>query len=142
MQKIKGLDCILLVDDDLPTNFVHQKIIEAAQIDTYVHTTTSAMEALEYLTSTGKYTGGDRHLQPGIILLDINMPGMNGWDFLDEYVQLDGAQKARIVVIMVTSSINPADKERAAQHAGITSFLNKPLTVPTIRKVVDDYFTV
>ena len=140
--KINGLDCILLIDDDDSTNFVHRKVIEFTNIHTDVQITTSGIEALEYLTCTGKYAGNKNYAQSGIIFLDINMPGMDGWDFLEEYKQLNENQKARIVVVMVTSSINPADKERAETNKDVISFLNKPLTVESVQKVVADYFYV
>lgn len=139
-EKIDGLHCILLVDDDEPTNFFHRKMIEFSEIDTHVQVTTSAVEALEYLTSSGRYADAEGYPQPGIIFLDINMPGMNGWDFLEDYRGLNDNQKARIIVVMLTSSINPADRELAGRHAEITTFLQKPLTVENIQRLVSSYF--
>jgi CheY-like chemotaxis protein len=140
-EKIAGLDCILLVDDDDPTNFIHRKMIEFSNVEAHIQVTTSATEALEYLTSSGRFATADGFPQPGIIFLDINMPGMNGWDFLEDYRKLADDQKAKIIVVMLTSSINPADRELAESNTEITTFLQKPLTVAHIHQLVTDHFT-
>ena len=139
MIKYEGLDCILLIDDDSPTNFLHQMILKRAGIDAIIQTHTSAIDALAYLTSSGPYIG-KKMIQPGIIFLDINMPAMNGWEFLEEYAKLPPEQKARITVIMLTTSLNPSDKERAAHCEDVVTFLHKPLILDKIRDLIGKYF--
>lgn len=138
--RIKDLHCILLIDDDAPTNYIHRKVIEKAKLDTHVQTTTSGQEALDYLTCQGQFSNEEKFPQPGIVFLDINMPGMNGWEFLEDYKQLSDAQKAKVVVVMLTTSINPADRERAEKDGDVTEFMSKPLTVDALKKLVDKYF--
>lgn len=75
----KKLNCILLVDDDEPTNFLHRIIIRKAGLDVNVQSTFSGEEALDYLTCKGEFSDAmPNYPKPGIILLDINMPGING----------------------------------------------------------------
>ncbi|TND08719.1 MAG: response regulator receiver [Bacteroidetes bacterium] len=140
MKKLKELNCILLVDDDEPTNFLHKNVIENAGIKTHVQTTESGDEALEYLTCTGRYKNEKRYPQPGIIFLDINMPRMNGWEFLEEYKKLSPDQQAKIIIAMLTTSLNPDDEARSKKTDMIACFLNKPLTVELINKVRKKYF--
>lgn len=79
-----------------------------------------AAEALEHLRKTPDH-GVD------IILLDINMRVMNGFDFLEAFDQLEPAQRGSAVVLMLSSSADPADRERAARHAVVKGYLTKPL---------------
>jgi len=140
MGKIKDLDCVLLIDDDRPTNFLHKKVIERTGLEVEVQALTSASEALEFLTGTGSYAGVPQLRRPGIIFLDINMPGMNGWEFMDAYNQLTETQKARIVVIMLTTSLNADDRERALQNKDIATFYHKPLRSEVVMELVKQYF--
>lgn len=141
MTKYKDLNCILLVDDDLATNFLHRKVVQITGIDVHVQTTTSGKDALDFLCQLSKYQDTAEIPRPGIIFLDINMPEMNGWEFLEEYDKLREEQKAQIVVVMLTTSLNPDDEERAHSNKNITTFLNKPLKPEVLKDLADKYFT-
>ncbi|SMD10665.1 response regulator [Pedobacter nyackensis] len=140
MKKYKDLDCVLLVDDDISTNFIHRRIVENAKIDVNVKEITSAKEALDYLTYSGKYEGQEDAPKAGIVFLDINMPGMNGWDFIAEYKKLDEKHKARIVVVMLTTSLNPDDEQHAAMVEEIATYLHKPLNIGAFAEIASKYF--
>ncbi|WP_295121923.1 response regulator [uncultured Chitinophaga sp.] len=140
MRKIDGLECILLVDDDHATNFINSIIIKKAQLDVHVQVVTNGQEALEYLTSTGKFAGQTNRVQPGIVFLDINMPAMNGWEFLEEYNKLSDEQKAQIVIAMLTTSLNPDDERKANSINDIKGFLSKPLTIEKLEQVIGRFF--
>lgn len=130
------LNCILLVDDDEPTNFLHQLVIEESSCCEHVVAKNGGASALEYLKSAVK--NGDPH--PDMILLDINMPGMNGWEFLENYDQLIDEAKARVVVVMLTTSMNPADDNKARESGVIAKFLNKPLTEEMLKGLLKQHF--
>ncbi|RZJ87561.1 MAG: response regulator [Chryseobacterium sp.] len=140
MKKFKNLNCVLLVDDDIPTNFIHRKIVQTSNVDVDVTAITSAEEALDFLTSAGKYAGTSMESKPGIIFLDINMPGMSGWDFMTEYEKIDPVQKAKTKVIMLTTSFNPDDKEQALGNSDIVNFMHKPLTREVFNEIAVKYF--
>lgn len=140
MKKFKDLDCILLVDDDVPTNFIHRKIVQNTKIEVDIKAITSAREALDYLTFSGKYADDVAAARPGIIFLDINMPGMSGWDFMEEYRKLDEAHKMRAIVIMLTTSLNPDDELMAAENREIVTFMHKPLNEDAFVKIAGKYF--
>lgn len=141
MNMKKKLNCILLVDDDEATNFFNKIIIDKSGVAEHVEITWNGREALEYLTNKGKYTGqNDKYPNPDLILLDINMPKMDGWDFLDEYEKLDDEQKARIIIVMLTTSFNPDDKERAEKIPIINGFKNKPLSANMLNEILEIYF--
>ncbi|UYQ93332.1 response regulator [Chitinophaga horti] len=140
MKKIDGLDCILLVDDDHATNFINSMIIKRAQLDVHVQVVTNGQEALDYLTGTGDFANNTNYILPGIVFLDINMPAMNGWEFLDEYHKLPEEKKAGIVIAMLTTSLNPDDERKANGIDDIRGFLNKPLTVEKLLEVIERFF--
>jgi len=140
MLKIKDLECILLIDDDKPTNLIHKKVIEKTGLEVDVKALNSAQEALEFLTCTGKYEHNPSVSKPGIIFLDINMPGMSGWEFMEAYQKLSDSQKARIVVIMLTTSLNNSDRERALRNDSITTFYHKPLRANMVMELINQYF--
>lgn len=140
MKKFKDLNCVLLVDDDIPTNYIHRKIVQNTNIEVSVKAITSAREALDYLTFSGKYEHDQDLSRPGIIFLDINMPGMSGWDFMEEYRKLDAVHKYKTVVVMLSTSLNPDDELMASSNHEIMNYLHKPLNEDAFVKIAGKYF--
>ena len=136
-EKINQLECILLIDDDEATNFYHKIILEEECSNLYIQSVSSAMEGLNFLLSRGAYLDCPK---PGIIFLDINMPGMNGWEFLKEYNELSKDIQDRAVVTMLTTSSNPDDKFKALEISSVKEFVQKPLTPEAFWKVVRENF--
>ncbi len=130
------LKCIMLVDDNPDDNFYHEREIHKSNLeDIVVVAKTSGIDALEYL----KLDKAD-NIHPDLILLDINMPGMNGWEFVQEYNKLDKEQQSRAIIIMLTTSDNPEEKARAKALGSILDFITKPLTRLTMEEISDKYF--
>lgn len=130
------LDCILLIDDDIATNFISKKVIERVSITSHIETVLNGREAIDYLTKDGKYKNLDCP-KPQLILLDVNMPIMDGWEFIEMYKKLDENYKANIKIIMLTTSLNPDDKKRAEKVAEISEFRYKPLTVDIFNEIIN-----
>ncbi|HMH23436.1 MAG TPA: response regulator [Puia sp.] len=135
--KKKKLDCILLIDDDEPTNFLNKMTVEQSGCAEQVHVVQSGKEALEYLTGKKRFSGLPR---PDLIFLDINMPAMDGWEFLEKYRELRQDQKADIVMIMLTTSLNPDDETRTKEFPEIAGFEHKPLLQPRLEYILDKFF--
>ncbi len=140
MKKYNGLDCILLIDDEMSNNYLHQIIIENAEIETFVQVAYDGIEALEFLTCTGRYEDTKDFPQPGIIFLDLNMPKMNGWEFLEEYFKLPEQQKGKIVMAMLTSSLNQDDIDKSKRDENLKGFISKPLTSEKLMDIVNNNF--
>ena len=132
----KKLNCILLIDDDEDDNFLHQRVIEKAKVAEKVVAVESGFEALDYLTQ--KQRG--QYPNPDLIFLDINMPKMSGWEFLDAYDKLELEQKGKIIVVMLTTSVIPYDIKRAQKKSEVFDFKNKPLTQEMLDKLIHRYF--
>lgn len=132
-QKLKS---ILLIDDDETTNYVNTILINKANCTEEVRSVTSGLQALEYLKSVDE---NGNHPQPDLIFLDINMPVMNGWEFIEEYNQLLPEQRGKVLVWMLSTSDNPADRDRA-KNLGSDGFMAKPLTIAKLMDVVKRHF--
>ena len=129
---IRKLNCILLIDDDEPTNYIHERIINEVDCTEKIVAVQSGRQALDYLKS--KADG--EHPQPDLIFLDINMPAMTGWEFLEKYRELDKEQ----LIVMLTTSLHPDDEEKAKSIPEINRFTNKPLTHEMLQEVLEEYF--
>jgi CheY-like chemotaxis protein len=137
----KKLNCVLLVDDDRGTNFINQMIIKKSGIAHHVQTALNGKEALDFITNKGKYAAaGNVFPQPMLTLLDINMPVMDGWEFLEAYQALDENQKGKIIIVMLTTSLNPDDKNRADSISEVSDFKNKPLSREAFDDIIKTHF--
>lgn len=131
------LNCILLVDDDEPTNFLNKMILEDVNCAETIEVADSGQSALEYLRNSN---GDGSPSSPELIFLDINMPAMNGWEFLECYSNLDSQHKANVVIVMLTTSLNPDDRAKAHSIPDVSGFETKPLTQEKLDAILKKYF--
>ena len=125
----KKLNHILLIDDDNDNNFIHKLIIEDSGVQADIYSVVSVPDAIQYLQSGGN---------PDLIFLDINMPVLNGWDFINQYNNLPDKQNS--IIVMLTSSMNVSDEKKALSISEITEYKTKPLTPPIVKEVLHKYF--
>lgn len=127
------LNCIMLIDDNKFDNFYHERIIRMNNKADHIVSYESAIEALHYLK---------RHEppHPDLIFLDINMPGMDGWEFLEEYNKLPADLQGKVIVVMLTTSENPDEKARALGVNTLAEFKTKPLTIEMLDEILEKYF--
>lgn len=126
----------MLVDDNPDDNFFHEREIKKNNLATIVITKNTAMSALEYLKSKKDKI----NLQPDLIFLDINMPGMNGWEFLREYNKLAKELQSKVVIIMLTTSENSDDILRAKSENFVSGFITKPVTNELMINIIKQHF--
>ena len=124
-------ETILLVDDDFATNHYHEIILEEWGVSKAIYMVSNGQQALEFL-KTQPQQG-----KPSLILLDINMPVMNGFEFLEEYERLDESQKVSFVIFMLTSSLHPNDVQRAGKFKALNGYCEKPMTEEVLKTIVD-----
>ena len=135
------LNCILLVDDDEPTNFLNRLTVEEVDCANHIKVIPGARDALDYLVCAGKkQLSNEECPRPEIIFLDINMPAMDGWEFLQRYEAMPDTQKGSIIIVMLTTSFNPEDELKARTIPSVKEFRNKPLTPALLEDVLKRYF--
>jgi CheY-like chemotaxis protein len=116
----------LLIDDNYIDNFVTSKILETASFAEQVVVYQSAGKAVEALR--------DGTVKPDVIFLDIRMPLMSGFEFLQEYDKLE-IDKDAIKIFMLSSSLDPTDIRKSTANKYITQFIHKPLTFQVLEDI-------
>jgi CheY-like chemotaxis protein len=135
------LNCVLLVDDNEADNYFHERVLKKSGLVGIVATAINGQEALEYLQASRNPGSSDnKPMQPDLILLDINMPLMNGWEFLNEYANLGDEPGKKQVIVMLTTSLNPDDRTQAEAILGPGCFYFKPLTQEIFAAILDRHF--
>lgn len=127
----KKFTTVMLIDDNEIDNLINQKMIEAASVTENIYTHTGAKSAIEFLRNMEKMDMADKVL-PDVIFLDIDMPLMDGFQFLDEFEKLSATAKKKCKIVMLTSSINPQDFNRSKKYTNVKLYLNKPLSHESI----------
>ncbi len=123
----------ILIDDIAVNNLLAKRIIDRTYPGAAVIHFTSAQSGLDYIQEHFPLAGNGKIT---ILLLDIYMPAMNGWDFLDAFDGLEDSIRSQINVWLLSSSISPEDRERAAQNKYVSGYILKPFTADAVIDVV------
>ena len=124
---------IMLIDDSDIDNMVNKHILSKNMVAEHIIIFTSANDALTYFSENKTTT--DEMLIPKIILLDINMPIMNGFGFLVEFEKITADNLKNTKVIMLTSSVDPNDIRRSKDYSSVISFISKPLSLEHLDEI-------
>jgi len=131
-----AIRCTLLVDDDPTTNYLNRRLLQRLNVTAQVREAGNGQEALDLLATS--CTAPDAPACPALIFLDINMPVMDGFAFLEMYQRRPLVQPP-IVIVMLTTSLHPADVQRV-NRLPVAGFLTKPLTAEKIQQVLQQHF--
>jgi len=132
---IKKLHLIVLIDDDHYANLYNEIILKKMDICEEIKVFQNGKEAIDFLTS-------ETSEKPDMIFLDINMPVMDGWEFLAEYNDYLNQGNDPSFITMLTSSINQHDKERAFKSGIVKEFVSKPLLEKHLRVILNNHFAI
>ena len=130
----QNLNTILLIDDDNTTNYLHKKIISKSEIDIPIKVANNGKEGIDELIALNEILKVKEELV--LIFLDVNMPIMDGWTFLDYFNEIESKLNYTTQLFMVSSSINPDDKNRALKNDYVIDYLSKPLNVTIIKSIL------
>ena len=134
---MSAISCTLLVDDDHTTNYLNQTLLKRMAVTDTVLVASNGQEALELLHTQCAQAGSPTC--PALILLDMKMPRMNGFEFLQAYAQRPPDVNPDVIIVMLTTSINPKDVAQM-QDLPIAGYLTKPLTREKITQLLQDHF--
>jgi CheY-like chemotaxis protein len=124
---------ILLVDDDSVFHFIHTKILNSLGL-TEISTANNGEEALEFID---EHASGKRPL-PNLIFVDLDMPILDGFGFIEAFKKLILPQKDKIHIAILSSSFNPSDINRA-RELGVSHYLNKPISENSIQSLLQSF---
>lgn len=127
---------VMLIDDNEIDNLINQKMVEAADLSKYIYTHTGAKSAIEFLKNIEQLDAEVvNKVLPDVIFLDIDMPLMDGFQFLEEFNKLKDSTRDRCKIVMLTSSINPQDVSKSKKYESVKKHLNKPLSQDSLKEL-------
>ncbi|MEW6493696.1 MAG: response regulator [Cyanobacteriota bacterium] len=128
---------LLLIEDSDEDFEVFRRIIEKRSIDKPIYRCIDGDEALEFLYHTGQYINSDKAPRPAVILLDLNLPGTDGREVLEQIKKDD--EFKNIPVVVFTTSSNPKDIE-ACYRYGASGYIIKPININKLRRIIQIFF--
>lgn len=131
MKKL-GIACI--VDDDKIFTYGVKKLLSVTDFCNSILIFQNGEEAIKHL----RLIFNSPEVLPDVILLDLNMPIMDGWQFLDEFVKMQPAKKIKIYIL--SSSIDMQDLNKAAQYKAVSKFFSKPLNKKQLEDLLNDFY--
>ncbi len=130
MDKTNAIDLVLLVDDDELVNFLNTVIIKQSGNVNTIESVTSGSDAIHKLSHYK-----EMNKWPAIIFIDINMPGMNGWEFVERFQEQFSTSKGDSIICLLSSSLDPRDREKATASEWVDCYVSKPLTANVVKEL-------
>jgi len=129
---------VFCIDDDPITLVLSEMVIKKSQFAKEVITAKNGKEGLDWFSAYFSRNKAELiQYLPQLIFLDINMPVMNGWDFLEGYLMKYAERLPEIKVVIVSSTVNPEDFLRANRYSIVIDFINKPLTIEGLSELME-----
>jgi CheY-like chemotaxis protein len=127
------LELIMCIDDDPITLMLFKKTVKKASFANKITNTLNGQEAIQLINTFNNTENQEK--KPQLIFLDLNMPVMDGWEFLDLFNASNYFNKNNTKVIILTSTIDPEDIKKAKSYPNVIEFLSKPITVEILNYI-------
>jgi CheY-like chemotaxis protein len=134
------LDLILLVDDDDTTNYLNRRLLTEMKVAKDIMVLKNGKEALDYLSRACGEVPSSDYPRPDLIFLDIKMPIMDGFSFLEEYHRLGLDASDFVIILMLTSSASFYDLERLKNFNKVKKHFSKALTKHDVQEIMKEFF--
>ncbi len=125
----------MLIDDNEIDNFINQKMLEGNNFSEKIFVYSSGKSALEYFKNIEQDEKLMKELFPDFIFLDINMPVIDGFQFLQEFQKMNQKSGDKCKIVILTTSVNPSDKLLSLKNKFVMEYINKPLTDATLKNL-------
>lgn len=129
---MKKIDIACIIDDDQIYVFGVKKLLNVAGYTKNLLVFHNGEEAIKYMTPI---IGSEQ--MPDVILLDIDMPVMDGWEFLNEFTKIKPKLNKAVTIYMVSSSIHDEDIKRAKQYDDVADYIIKPISYDDLKRIMD-----
>ena len=134
---MKKLRRILLIDDDEVTCYINKTLLEGLELADEIDCVHNGLEGLNYIEQHCSKETIEQETAPSLIFLDVKMPIMDGFEFLEALEDLDDVDRSRLHIVMLTTSENIKDTQRASTFGDkLHSYLNKPLETNAVKQVL------
>lgn len=135
----ESLDLVMLIDDDNTTNYLNERLLKEMRVSKKIVVMKNGKEAIDYLKAAA--TGGNGVKSPDLIFLDIKMPVMDGFSFLEAYQKEGLDMTDQVIILMLTSSASFYDLERLRNYNKVKQHFSKALTRHDVREIMREYFS-
>jgi len=125
---------IMLVDDDEIFTFIIKKIVEESKLSNHIDIFINGLEAINFLEANANAA----EKLPEVIFLDLSMPVLDGWGFLEEYIDLKPKLSKKITLYIISTSVSPLDFEKAKKYSDVTDFIVKPLAKERFVEIIKE----
>lgn len=131
------INTVLLIDDDITINYFHNRLIQKNELTNSVLISQNGKEGIQSIKELNSVCDTN---EKTLIFLDLNMPIMNGWEFLEELKNINDALLLNYKIFVLSSSINPDDRKKAENNPLVTGYLSKPLSKEILEQIKQNYF--